>query len=199
MCIVLLLRRINKWMNCGFESIEWEEHVTWWTRNTQRAQTFAERQHNRILTAEWFLQCKLAMQLWSESTRYFFDNPVNPDFGLRTHGSGRWSGSSPKCIPLVPGPCPTPPKMSSKSVHNFFSYPTDRQTDRSENITSFFGGGNYSWVSWTRQWQRHLEATLHWAEQKYQTATVQQCGDDMTIMPVMKMVKLSNSWPFINY
>jgi len=37
-------------------------------------------------------------------------------------------------------------EISSKSVHNFFSYPMDRQTDkqtdrqtyRSENITSFF-------------------------------------------------------------
>jgi len=35
------------------------------------------------------------------------------------------------------------PEISSKSVHNFFSYPTaDRQTDRSENITSFGGGNN---------------------------------------------------------
>jgi len=37
-------------------------------------------------------------------------------------------------------------EISSKSVHNFFSYPTDRQTnrqtDRSENITSFGGGNN---------------------------------------------------------
>ena len=37
-------------------------------------------------------------------------------------------------------------KISSKSVHNFVSYPTDRQTDRqtdpSEYITSFFSGGN---------------------------------------------------------
>ena len=31
------------------------------TRSTQRAQTSAERQHNKI--AEWFLQCKLAMRL----------------------------------------------------------------------------------------------------------------------------------------
>ena len=38
-------------------------------------------------------------------------------------------------------------EISSKSVHNFCSYPTDRQTDRqtdrSENITSF-GAGNQS-------------------------------------------------------
>jgi len=33
-------------------------------------------------------------------------------------------------------------EISSKSVHNFFSYPTDRQTDWSENITSFGGGNN---------------------------------------------------------
>ena len=109
------------------------------TRSTQRAQTSAERQHNRI--AEWFLQCKLAMQLWSESTRYFFDNPVNPDFGLRTPGSGRLSGSSPKFTPLVPGPSPTPPRNVVKIRSNFFRYPTDRKTERSENITSF-GGGN---------------------------------------------------------
>jgi len=42
-------------------------------------------------------------------------------------------------------------KISSKSVHKFASNPmdrqtnrqTDKQTDRTENITSFFGGGNY--------------------------------------------------------
>ena len=43
---------------------------------------------------------------------------------------------------LVPGPCPTPPpsEISSKSVHNFFSYLTHRQTDRTKNITSFNEG-----------------------------------------------------------
>jgi len=112
------------------------------TRSTQRAQTSAERQHNRI--AQWFLQCKLAMQLWSESTRYFFDNPVNPDFGLRTPGSRRWSGSSPKFNHLVPGPCPAHQEISSKPVHNFSVIRrTDKQT-RSKNITPFFGGGKSS-------------------------------------------------------
>ena len=38
-------------------------------RSTQTAQTSAERQHNRI--AKWFLQRKLAMQLWSESLSLF--------------------------------------------------------------------------------------------------------------------------------
>jgi len=95
------------------------------TRSTQRAQTSTERQHNR--NAERFLQCKLDMQLWSESTRYFFDNPVNLDFGLRTPGSGRWSGLSPKFNHLVHGPCRTPPRIFVKIC---FSYPTDRQTDR---------------------------------------------------------------------
>jgi len=104
------------------------DHVS----QNQRAQNSAERQHN--------MQCKLAMQLWSESTVYFFDNPVNPDFGLRTPGSGRWSGSSPKfkwlkfgddwslghALPLQ--------DISSKSVHNFFSYPTDRQTDKQTEV-----------------------------------------------------------------
>ena len=67
-----------------------------------------------------FLRCKLAMQLWTESTRYFFDNPVNPDFGLRTPGSGRWSGSSPKFIPLVPGPCPAPTRNFVKIRSQLF-------------------------------------------------------------------------------
>ena len=101
-----------------------------WTRSTQRAQTSAERQHNRI--AEWFLQCKLAMQLWSESTRYFFDNPVNPDFGRRTPGSGRWSGSSQKFNHLVPGPCPTRPTNFVKIRSQLFQL-SDRQTDRQTN------------------------------------------------------------------
>jgi len=88
------------------------------------------------------------MQLWPESTRYFFKNPVNPDFGLWTPGSGWWSGSSPKFIPLVPGPCPTPPRNFVKIRSQLFQLSdretdrqTDRQTDQSENITSFFGGG----------------------------------------------------------
>ena len=41
-------------------------------------------------------------------------------------------------------------EISSKSVHNFFSYPTDnRQTDQSENITSFFGGGKHADITVT--------------------------------------------------
>ena len=101
-----------------------------------------------IKTAEWFSQCKLAMQLWSESTiRYFFDDPGNPDFGLRTPGSGRWSGSSPEFTPLVRPwalQVPYPSKKFRQNPFTTFSVirRTDRQTDRSENITSFFGGGN---------------------------------------------------------
>jgi len=92
-----------------------------------------------------FLQCKLAMQLWSESTRYFFENPVNPDFGLPTPESRRWSGLSPKFIPLVPGPCPTPPINFVKICSQLFQLSngqTDRQTDQSKNIISFSSGGN---------------------------------------------------------
>jgi len=131
----------------------------------------------------------------SKSIGNFFDNPVNLNFGLRTPGSGQWSGSSPKFNHLVPGPCPTPPrnfikirsqlfqltvgsnkvkiwvggklgkewwdfdsqrtrsyflgsrlrcKVSSKSSENCDRRRVDRQTNRSENITSFFGGGNKS-------------------------------------------------------
>ena len=98
----------------------------------------------------------------SESTRYFFDNPVNLDFGLRTPGFGRWSGSSPKFNHLVPGLCPTLQEISSKFVHNFFSYPTDRQTDRSKNIASFFSGGNDStvWMSVQNYWNKRRKTHL---------------------------------------
>jgi len=49
--------------------------------------------------------------------------------------------SSPKFIPLVHGPCPTPPRNFVKIRSQLFQL-SDGQTDRSENITSFFGGGN---------------------------------------------------------
>jgi len=78
----------------------------------------------------------------SKSVGDFFDNPMNSDFGLRTPGSG----SSPKLNSLVPGHALPLQEISSKSVHNCFSYPTDRQTDKQTevnlNITSFFVGGN---------------------------------------------------------
>jgi len=63
----------------------------------------------------------------------FFDNPVNPDFGLRTPGSGRWSGSSRKLNPLVPGPCLTPLRNFVKirwQLFQLFDGQTDRQTNR---------------------------------------------------------------------
>ena len=52
---------------CGATEECWEflGRNTRQTRSTQRAHTSAERQHNSI--AEWFLQCKLPMPLWSES------------------------------------------------------------------------------------------------------------------------------------
>jgi len=141
-----------------------------WTRSTQRAQTSAERQHNRI--AEWFLQCKLAMQLWSESTRYFsiIQWIRISDFGLLdpVGDPDRHQNLSPRslghALPLQ--------EILSKSIHNFSPFPisrilapwfcsfrlwryinhlltylltdrqTDRRTDRSRNITSFFGAGN---------------------------------------------------------
>ena len=102
------------------------------TRSTQRAQTSAERQHNRI--AEWFLQCKLAMQLWSESTRYTLS--IISAFGFRTSDS--WmdpDGDSDRHQNL--SPCSMDhalrlQEISSKSVDNFFSVIrwTDKQTNR---------------------------------------------------------------------
>jgi len=52
-------------------------------------------------------------------------------------------------------------KISSKSVHKFASNPTDRQTDRqtdrTNNIASFFGGGN-NCVGPRREETRHTLA-----------------------------------------
>jgi len=70
----------------------------------------------------------------SKSVGNFFDNLVNLDFGLRIPGSGRRSGSSPKFNHLVSGPCSTLQEISSKSVHNFFSYPTDRKADKQTEV-----------------------------------------------------------------
>jgi len=56
----------------------------------------------------------------SKSVGNFFDNPVNPDFGLRTPGSGRWSELSPKFNHLVPGPCPIPPRYFIKICSQLF-------------------------------------------------------------------------------
>ena len=106
---------------------------------------------------EWLseLQCRSAQRAQHRPppNASIIDNPVNPDFGLRTPGSGRWSGSSPKFNPLVPGPCPTPPRNFVKIRSQLFQLSdgqTDRQTDRSENITSF-GGGN----DWMSEWMNH--------------------------------------------
>jgi len=60
-------------------------------------------------------------------------NPVNPDFGLRTPGSRRWSRSSPKLNPSFLGPCPTPPRNFAKIRSQLFQLSdgqTDKQTDK---------------------------------------------------------------------
>jgi len=100
-----------------------------------------------------FLRCILVtcckLQVLSESrpppNASIIDNLANLDFRLQTPGSGRWSGLSAKFNLLVPGPCPTTPRNFVKIRSQLFQLSngqTDRQTDRSENITSFFGGGN---------------------------------------------------------
>jgi len=69
----------------------------------------------------------------SKSVGNFVDNPVNQDFGLRTPESGRWTRSSPKFIPLVPGPYPTPARNFVKIRSQLFQLSdgeTDRQTDK---------------------------------------------------------------------
>jgi len=42
--------------------------------------------------------------------------------GYRNPGTASWSGYPPKSNRLIVGPRPTPPKMSSKSVHNLLRY-----------------------------------------------------------------------------
>jgi len=55
--------------------------------------------------------------------------------------------------------------ISSKSVHKFASNPTDRQTnrqtDRTKNITSFFGGGNYI-IKQSINLQTNKKCTIPW-------------------------------------
>ena len=83
------------------------------TRSTQRAQTSAERQHNRIV----------AVLPGSESWSGFRNGIPDPDGDPDRHQNLiTWSLGHPCPIPLQ--------EISSKSVHNFFSYPTDRQTNR---------------------------------------------------------------------
>jgi len=117
----------------------------------------ADRHQNTI---SWFIGHIPALhKISSKSVGNFFDNQVNPDFGLRTPGSGRWSGSSPKFIPLVPWPCPTSPRNFVKIHSQLFQLSqlsdrqTNRQTDRNENITSFFSVCNYI-VSQMFRWLR---------------------------------------------
>jgi len=69
----------------------------------------------------WFLAHTPALhKISSKSVGNFFDNPVNPDFGFRTPGSGRLSGSLPKFNQLVPVPCPIPPRNFVKIRSQLF-------------------------------------------------------------------------------
>ena len=68
----------------------------------------------------------------SKSVGNFFDNPVNADFGLRTPGSGRWSGSSPNLNSLVPQPCPTSPSKKFRQ-NPFTTFSVIRRTDKQTN------------------------------------------------------------------
>ena len=86
-----------------------------------------------------FLLFFFAVQLWSESTRYFFDNPVNPDFGLLDpdghpdHHQNLITWSLGHAVPQNP----------------FITFSVIRWSDK--NITSFFGRGknsNSSFVCW---------------------------------------------------
>ena len=80
-------------------------------------------------------QCKLAICSFDLSPQVLFDNPVNPDFGVRTSGSGLLdSDGDPdrhqNLFLWSMGHALHLEEISSKSVHNFVSHPMDDQTDR---------------------------------------------------------------------
>ena len=65
-------------------------------------------------------------------------------------------------------------EISSKSVLDFSVIRrTDRQTDRNENITSFFGGGNYrQWRSQTIKWGSAFKGQLYFQVGQMEGPTV---------------------------
>ena len=71
-------------------------------------------------------------------------DPEDPDFGLPD--PKRDPDRHQNCITWSLSHALSLQKISSKSIHKFVSNlmnrQTNRQTDRTENITSFFGGGN---------------------------------------------------------
>ena len=73
-----------------------------------------------------------------------------PDFGLPD--PKRDPDRHQNCITWSLGHALSLQKISSTSVHKFASNPTDRQTnrqtDRTKNITPFFGGGNKETLLW---------------------------------------------------
>jgi len=97
------------------------------------------------------------MQLWSESTRYFFDNPVNPDFGLLDY----WIRTVIRIVTkiLITWSLPLPRNFVKIRSQLFQLSDTNKQI---EVKTIFFGGGNkkavlsqrwphnapYTWVPW---------------------------------------------------
>jgi len=81
----------------------------------QKAETSAERQHNRI--AEWL--CRTSVLCVLTTWQFFWDPDSDAD---RHQNVISWS--------VVHTGSQFSIKISSKSVHNFFSYPTEWQTDR---------------------------------------------------------------------
>ena len=72
-------------------------------------------------------------------------DPEDPDFGLWTPGSEAWSiRIATKIVSLGPWVMPYPSKKFRQNPFTSLRVirRTDRQTDHTENITSFFGGGN---------------------------------------------------------
>jgi len=107
-------------------------------RDPERTPDSDADRHQNVHLISWSLGHTPAAvhKISSKSVGNFFDNPVNADFGLRTHGSERWSGSSPKFKPLGPCAMPYPSKKLRQNPFTTFSVirRTDRQTDKQTKV-----------------------------------------------------------------
>ena len=106
----------------------------------------ADRHQNVI---SWSLGHTPALhKISSKSVGNFFDNLVNPDFGLSDSWVRTVIQIVTKIYLLGPWGMPYPSNKFRQNPFTTFSVirrtdrQTDKQTDRRENITSFFGGSN---------------------------------------------------------
>jgi len=122
MCLLLSLN----WKFCRWGSlVSWPSSLPHWIKQNHRM----HQSNQRFIDSD-----SISKQECTHREQTSAD-PEDPDFGLWTPGSEAWSASPPKLYHLVLDPCPTPPKISSKSAHKFASNPTDEfQTSSSSSF-----------------------------------------------------------------